>query len=143
MILSFQCKINKDITLNTFFRGTSLSAILVRPMQKDHSLSPPHCKFHLIFTHGTHRNLKNRRVRNILDRLFLFLFLVSVTEILGYKPLELLGKSWVDFYHPDDVDYMGENYQQGKQKIVVLFTESMLLIHPNSPFCHETTQAKV
>lgn len=35
-----------------------------------------------------------------------------VTDILGYRPVDLLGKSCYDFYIPEDVEYMSENYEQ-------------------------------
>lgn len=35
-----------------------------------------------------------------------------VTNILGYKPQDLLGRSSFDFFHPDDVAKMRENFEQ-------------------------------
>lgn len=37
---------------------------------------------------------------------------VRVTEILGYRPVDLLGKSCYDFYEKDDVGFMYDNYEQ-------------------------------
>eukprot|EP00112_Aurelia_sp_Birch-Aquarium-sp1_P006658 Seg1730.6 transcript_id=Seg1730.6/GoldUCD/mRNA.D3Y31 product="Aryl hydrocarbon receptor nuclear translocator" protein_id=Seg1730.6/GoldUCD/D3Y31 len=36
----------------------------------------------------------------------------AVTEILGYKPIELLGKNCYDFYHPENQDEMFANFKQ-------------------------------
>ena len=35
-----------------------------------------------------------------------------VTAILGYQPQELLGKSCFDYYHPDDLPHMRDNFEQ-------------------------------
>lgn len=35
-----------------------------------------------------------------------------VTNVLGYKPQELLGRSCFDYFHPDDVTHMRENFDQ-------------------------------
>ena len=42
-----------------------------------------------------------------------------VTDILGYRPVDLLGKSCYDFYIKEDVEYMAENYEQGTVFYVV------------------------
>lgn len=35
-----------------------------------------------------------------------------VSNVLGYKPQDLLGRSCFDFFHPDDVAHMRENFDQ-------------------------------
>lgn len=37
-----------------------------------------------------------------------------VTDILGYRPVDLLGKVCYDFYIKEDVEYMMESYEQGQ-----------------------------
>ena len=37
-----------------------------------------------------------------------------VTDILGYRTVDLLGKLCYDFYAKEDVQFMMENYVQGK-----------------------------
>lgn len=42
-----------------------------------------------------------------------FLSVLRVTEVLGYKPQDLLNELCYDFFHPDDLEHMMESYQQG------------------------------
>lgn len=42
-----------------------------------------------------------------------FLSVIRVTEVLGYKPQDLLNELCYDFFHPDDLEHMMESYQQG------------------------------
>lgn len=35
-----------------------------------------------------------------------------VTNVLGYKPQDLLGRSCFDYFHPDDITHMRENFDQ-------------------------------
>lgn len=37
-----------------------------------------------------------------------------VIGVLGYQPVDLLNKSCYDFFHPDDIAHMKENFEQGK-----------------------------
>lgn len=37
-----------------------------------------------------------------------------VTNLLGFVPTDLLGKSCYDFFHPEDQDNMKENFDQGR-----------------------------
>ncbi len=38
---------------------------------------------------------------------------VRVTNVLGYQTQELLGKTAFDFYHPEDVADMKDNFERG------------------------------
>jgi len=49
--------------------------------------------------------------RQTLDGRFSFVD-QRVTDILGYRPVDLLGKTCYDFYLPEDAEYMAENYEQ-------------------------------
>jgi len=46
--------------------------------------------------------------------LFFYLRVSRVTEILGYKPVDLLGKLCYEFYSKNDVEHMMESFDQGK-----------------------------
>lgn len=37
-----------------------------------------------------------------------------VIGVLGYQPVDLLNKSCYDFFHPDDIAHMKENFEQGE-----------------------------
>ncbi|XP_073244626.1 aryl hydrocarbon receptor nuclear translocator 2-like isoform X2 [Porites lutea] len=49
--------------------------------------------------------------RHSLDGKFTFVD-QRVTEVLGYKPQDLLNELCYDFFHPDDLEHMMESYQQ-------------------------------
>lgn len=40
-----------------------------------------------------------------------------VSDVLGYKPQELLNEVCYDFFHPDDLEHMMESYQQGTSSL--------------------------
>jgi len=42
----------------------------------------------------------------------------SVKSVLGYEPLEMIGKSMFDFIHPDDVEYVSSMMQNAVSKCV-------------------------
>ena len=44
---------------------------------------------------------------------FFYYFYHRVTEILGYRPVDLLGKLCYEFYGESDQDYMMESFDQG------------------------------
>lgn len=56
---------------------------------------------------------------NISSQQKLFLVIVSfrVSDVLGYKPQELLNEVCYDFFHPDDLEHMMESYQQGTSSL--------------------------
>lgn len=41
-----------------------------------------------------------------------------VSDVLGYKPQELLNEVCYDFFHPDDLEHMMESYQQGTSSLL-------------------------
>ena len=47
------------------------------------------------------------------NMIFFIFYLRRVTEILGYKPIELLGKSCFEFYHQENQAEMFANFKQG------------------------------
>lgn len=47
---------------------------------------------------------------DVIEDLILFF---RVTEILGYRPIDLLGKLCYEFYSENDVDHMKESFEQG------------------------------
>lgn len=49
--------------------------------------------------------------RHSLDGKFTFVD-QRVSDVLGYKPQELLNEVCYDFFHPDDLEHMMESYQQ-------------------------------
>ncbi|XP_078369880.1 aryl hydrocarbon receptor nuclear translocator 2-like isoform X2 [Oculina patagonica] len=49
--------------------------------------------------------------RHSLDGKFTFVD-QRVSDVLGYKPQELLNELCYDFFHPDDLEHMMESYQQ-------------------------------
>lgn len=49
--------------------------------------------------------------RHSLDGKFTFVD-QRVTDVLGYKPQELLSEVCFDYFHPDDLEHMVESYQQ-------------------------------
>lgn len=49
--------------------------------------------------------------RHNLDGKFTFVD-QRVNNVLGFKPQDLLGRSCFDFFHPDDVAHMRENFEQ-------------------------------
>ena len=56
--------------------------------------------------------------------IFVLFLCYRVTEILGYRPVDLLGKLCYEFYGESDQDYMMESFDQGKYdqcKVVSLF----------------------
>ena len=46
--------------------------------------------------------------------IFVLFLCYRVTEILGYRPVDLLGKLCYEFYGESDQDYMMESFDQGK-----------------------------
>ena len=42
-----------------------------------------------------------------------FVFHDRVTDILGYRPVDLLNKLCYEFYVKEDVEHMMENFDQG------------------------------
>lgn len=50
--------------------------------------------------------------------------MVRVTNVLGYQTQELLGKTAFDFYHPEDVADMKENFERGAQLFQRCFIDS-------------------
>lgn len=50
--------------------------------------------------------------RHSLDGKFTFID-PRITNILGYQPPELLGKTCFDYYHPEDQNHMKESFKHG------------------------------
>lgn len=52
-----------------------------------------------------------------------------VSDVLGYKPQELLNEVCYDFFHPDDLEHMMESYQQGTSSLTPrsLFNKKSLI----------------
>lgn len=64
-----------------------------------------------------------------------------VTHILGYAPTELLGKSCYDFFHPDDISHMKENFDQVLRQKGQLFSLGYRFRTKNREFVWLRTQA--
>lgn len=68
-------------------------------------------------------------------------YFFRVTDILGYRPVDLLGKSCYDFYIKEDVEYMAENYEQGTVFYVfeccLLYSVNELFVNAVKRFYYE------
>ena len=49
-----------------------------------------------------------------------------MSEILGYRPIDLLGQPCYKFYSENDVDHMKESFEQGNYSILINFPSGTL-----------------
>lgn len=64
-----------------------------------------------------------------------------VMNILGYNPNELLGKSCYDFFHPDDLTHMKENFEQVLKQKGQMFSWMYRFLSKNRDYIWLRTQA--